>query len=236
MIVILNCITNSYCQKADSLQTQNNGIRKSVFFRDNSIEVFFHLPYHFLHSGEVLYHLMGKEPSQYNNYWNYGFGGLLSCNIGKVKIGTGFYYSTKNYYRDIEDEMVVDKIHYYNIPILITIQMGKLNPSFGIIFNHKPHYNNAALLVEEMKSTFWPPAQSDNVDDIYYKNNYTFRIGCIYKYNICESFSLLNNIFLDYRFYDDDIFYYGPIVEGRFTIGLNIGLDYNFNQNTIKKI
>jgi hypothetical protein len=213
------------------------GQNKDTTYKGNlfSAEIFINEPYYFIHSSQELdYNMYGKEPENFNNYWNYGGGILFSNYIHKVKVSTGVYLSTKNYYRTILGNKEIDRVKYINIPLLVfTFECGKFNPFVGAIYQKPYGYNNGALLWLEM-----PKSQNLQYNQIAqpirYYYNIAFRIGCDYKLNINKYFNFHSYLFFDYKLYKSDITYIShQLYEEKISIGLNIGIEYLLNKNKL---
>jgi len=242
LIIIISGSSNLSGQNSDTLSLKKG--KKGIMF---SVEPFLYYPYYFAHSNPDIYH----EKINYKNYWNYGGGILIFNHIGKLRVSTGFYLSTKNYYRDNNVTTLIDKINYWNIPIIFSLNsVHKVKPFIGFIFN-KPYFynntNNSELIKEIGDSTGLSHANisgGTTLPFLDFLTGYTLKIGCSYKVKVIKRFQLNIKIFCDYKLKQDvgflkNIYYQvkNPsdyelisIASGRIMIGLGIGCEIFSNK------
>ncbi|NVO03181.1 MAG: hypothetical protein HXX09_10830 [Bacteroidetes bacterium] len=246
LILFLFCINTLFAQHSDSLHTKSNEERKGNLF---SIEPFIYVPYYFLHSNPEIY----ESKITYKNYWNYGGGLLISNYIGRLKTTTGFYFSSKNYYRDNGTNTLLDKISYWNIPLLFALKTnGKFSPFIGLVFNKPYSYNN--FNNEELRKEI-----GDSTGLAYYSHGgvylpfiincthgWTIEGGLNYKLKSKNRFQLNIKLFADYKLNPDvgiekdsnPNFYGGhplSIASGSLSFGIGLNLEIITNKNYSKK-
>jgi hypothetical protein len=241
-LILILLITNKiFGQNTDSLSVKDE---KPITNSDKrfSIEIFAHFPYHYLHSAGWLY----NERIYYKNYWNYGGGILISKYLKKVKVGTGFYLSTRNYCHKLEttSTVIIDKISYWNIPFLISFKVWRFSLFAGVIVTRPYHFNNFNndFLRKEINTlTFHPPVWGggpipDRPLNYHLSTSGTLLLGLGYKQRIHQCLYLNLTLAYTCKSATEDIKVYAGtyepsnanLVEGRRSICLNIGIEYIF--------
>lgn len=202
------------------LAQENN---KEKFF---SSEIFFTSPYYL---------------TEYKNQINYGLGILISENIKPIKISTGLFYNTKKYFSSYENISAIDKVtyslQYYNIPFLVGINLlrkenikNQFLISTGVIFNIPRNYSS----ITYYKNNSLPTTNDTPVD---YKSGSSFRLGFQFHKGLNSIFNLYAGAFIDYKFQLDRLVFndstphwHRLYSKDRFSIGLNIGLEWRYQK------
>lgn len=200
---------------------QENNNKKFI-----SSEVFFTSPYYL---------------TEYKNQINYGLGISISENIKSIKISTGLFYNTNKYFSSYENTSAIDKVtyslEYYNIPILIGINLlrqenikNQFLISTGIIFNIPRNYSS----ITYYKNNSSPTTNDTPVD---YKSGSSFRLGFQFHKRLNGIFNLYTGAFVDYKFQLDRLDFnnstsqwHPSYSEDRFSIGLYIGLEWRYRK------
>jgi hypothetical protein len=205
-----------------------------------SIEPFAAVPYYFLHSSPAIY----KERKRYSNYWNYSAGLLLSNYIRNVKISTGFYLSSMNYYRG-GNSALLDKVSYWNIPITLSwITKGKVNPFLGVIISRPYYFNNQkseALLCEICDTSGLYNCMVDghpgNPTSVFRLPNITYsgntgalQLGLTYTVKNYEKNAIIFFVYCKYKIKPEIIIEYSevPITKSYWSVGFGLSYEAKF--------
>ncbi len=202
-----------------------------------SAELFFHLPYYYIHSYEN--QSSGKH---IKNTFNYGGGVLISKYFGIIKLTTGFYLSTCNYYHELSLEKItlIDKISYWNIPITLSVKIWRFRPFLGVVITNPFNYNNAhnLKLQEEINMENYSPSPwssgstPNNSLNINYFCNTSLLVGLAYNQKLTGSLFL--NIKFSYAYKANNDVYLGDkqgrcLFDEHSSIYFDLGLEYIFN-------
>jgi len=242
VIVIVLYATMVSGQIMDSSQVIIKNDSTNIF-KDKrfSVELFVDYPLYFLHSPDHLYSTRIK----YNNYWNYGGGILISKYFRSIKLETGFYYSTCNYYHKFQttSSSIIDKIDYWNIPIVVSVKVWRFSPFLGVVISKPFHYNNLdnEILRKEINTLNYHPSPgggpgpSNNNLNMYFLSSTSLLVGLSYNQKVYNSLYLNVKLSYSYKSFEDVFMYAGPLqpaetsfVEGRSSIYFNFGVEYVF--------
>ena len=176
-------------------------------------------------------------------YFNYGLSPLLFLNIERFKIGSGVSFATKKYSYEYEitpinniSNMLYD-INYLNIPIVVGYNVYSKNSnrfdiSAGVSFDH--------LIKFKTTTTYESSDGSVPVtDDILATDKPVSHLGISLMFNIYYYRQLFNNLdvfvspFVEYKVRnegDDNPRYHWRFPNGGLSLGLKIGLEFNFKK------